>query len=180
MKRLIRQTVVWRIYDQNRRRPPSASFRHLCCSETLVPSGLNRTPPPPASIWAPSQIDVSRSAKKESGLSRGLLLLCSCQSVTGEAGVTEGIRAASDKLIWGRAKCRLPPRLWNRRSQSVSNNASAEAEWRRAPGGQRRPTSVGLLMGLFSPKTPRWGGTGGVPDFPADRSRQISIYPLNV
>lgn len=25
------------------------------------------------------------------------------------------------------------------------------AEWGRAPGGQQRPTSVGLLMGLFSP-----------------------------
>lgn len=28
---------------------------------------------------------------------------------------------------------------------------SAGAEWGQAPGGQQRPTSVGLLMGLFSP-----------------------------
>lgn len=33
----------------------------------------------------------------------------------------------------------------------MSHNVSAGAEWGRAPGGQRRPTSVGLLMAPFSP-----------------------------
>lgn len=33
---------------------------------------------------------------------------------------------------------------------NVSDNVGAEAEWGRTPGGQRRPTSVGLLMGPFS------------------------------
>lgn len=47
--------------------------------------------------------------------------------------------------------CPEARRLWNWRSPSVSDNVSAGAEWGRAPGGQQRPTSVGLLMGLFSP-----------------------------
>lgn len=59
------------------------------------------------------------------------------------------------------AKCCFPGllslearRLWNQRSLSVSNNVSTGAEWGRAPAGQQRPTSVGLLMGLFSPAKP--------------------------